>query len=105
MVMNGEPGASGEQVGTSGSRQGEGATMALKRAIAFRSGSVGLTCAAFEVTIERGTEIKAGVIRGVTDCPEPATEIEEQTAFCAKHAQWYRRSKTVSVIEVQHKDN
>ena len=79
--------------------------MALKRAIAFRAGTVGLTCAAFEVTIERGTEIKAGVIRGVTDCPEPATEIEDQTGFCAKHADWHRRSQDVSIIEIQHKGN
>jgi hypothetical protein len=77
--------------------------MATQRAIAFRQGSIGLTCAAFEVTIERATEIRAGVIQSVTDCPEPTTEIEESTGFCATHADWYRRSADVAVIEIQHK--
>ena len=79
--------------------------MATQRAIAFRAGSIGLTCAAFEVTIEKGTEIRAGVIQSVTDCPEPATEVEENTGFCAKHAKWYRQSADVAVIEIQHKGN
>ena len=79
--------------------------MARQRAIAFRAGSIGLTCAAFEVTIEKGTEIRAGVIQSVTDCPEPTTEVEESTGFCAKHADWYRRSADVAIIEIQHKGN
>jgi hypothetical protein len=79
--------------------------MPTQRAIAFRKGSIGLTCAAFEVVIEKGTEIKTGVIQSVTDCPEPTTEMEEDTGFCAKHADWYRHSRDVSVIEIQHKGN
>jgi hypothetical protein len=47
--------------------------MAIRRAVVFRVGTVGLICAAYEVAIERGTEGREGTIRPIRDCSKPTT--------------------------------
>jgi hypothetical protein len=57
--------------------------VAVKRALLFRIGSNGLTCAAYEVAIEQATEHSKGTIRPIRDCPKPATEVVKNTGLCA----------------------
>jgi hypothetical protein len=49
--------------------------MAIKRGVVFRIGDVGLTCAAFEVSIEAGTEDRRGSMRPVRDCVNAVTVV------------------------------
>lgn len=72
--------------------------MAVKRALLFRMGTQGLTCAAYEVAIEPGTETHKGTIRPVRDCTKPATEVVQETGLCADCADVLRRSPQISVL-------
>jgi hypothetical protein len=76
--------------------------MAVKRALVYRAGSVGLVCAAFEVAIERGTEGREGTIRPIRECTELATELwvtgDTSTGFCAGCAEVIARSPNTSVV-------
>jgi hypothetical protein len=76
--------------------------MAVKRALVYRAGTVGLICAAFEVAIERGTEGREGSIRPIRECTNPATELlvtgETSTRFCAGCAEQIARSPNTSVV-------
>lgn len=72
--------------------------MAVKRALVFRAGTVGLICAAFEVAIERGTEGREGSIRPIRECTELATVMVQGTRFCAGCAEQLARSPNVSVV-------
>jgi hypothetical protein len=49
--------------------------MAIKRGVVFRVGTVGLTCAAFEVAIEAGGQNRAGSMRPVRDCVQAVTAV------------------------------
>jgi hypothetical protein len=86
--------------------QGKGREpMGTQRALMFRVGTAGLTCAAYEVAIERGSQDREGTIRPVRDCGKPATELIERTALCADCAPIFRlaidagRVKVVQRIE------
>lgn len=45
----------------------------MKRALVFRVGAAGPTCAATEVAIEKGTLSKPGSLRPIGACTKPAT--------------------------------
>jgi hypothetical protein len=74
--------------------------MAVKRAILFRAGTRGLTCAAYEVVIERGSQDRKGTIRPVRDCPNPTTEVVKGTGLCDDCAAIYRNAEIQVVSRV-----
>jgi hypothetical protein len=73
--------------------------MAVKRALVFRAGTRGLICAALEVAIDQGTEIRQGTMRGIGECTKPATVIVHNTGFCEEHGEQIARSRNVSVVD------
>ena len=59
----------------------------MARALLFRAGTVGLVCAAYEVEIIGGSELRPASMNTVRDCTNPATVMLEteggcKTAFC-----------------------
>jgi hypothetical protein len=58
----------------------------------FRVGTQGLTCAAYEVAIESGTEHREGTIRPVRDCTKAASEVVQNTGLCSDCASIFRQS-------------
>jgi hypothetical protein len=77
--------------------------MAVRRALVFRVGGVGLLCAAYEVAIERGSQDQAGTMRPVRDCPNPATETWQAAdgslmGLCADCCAAVRASSSVGVV-------
>jgi hypothetical protein len=80
--------------------------MAVRRALVFRAGQVGLICAAYEVELEPGTELRAGAVRLVRDCTSIATERLEgadgsQTGLCAPCRDLIAASTSVGIVRVQ----
>jgi hypothetical protein len=73
--------------------------MAVKRALLFRVGTVGLTCAAYEVAIERGSEDQEGSIRPVRDCTNPTEHIVQGTGLCTDCATIYCRTTQIEVVQ------
>jgi hypothetical protein len=78
--------------------------MAVQRALMFTAGSVGPTCAAMEVAIERGTDGREGTIRGIGECDKPtavlviATGTGVKTGFCADCGDAIAHSSDVGVV-------
>jgi hypothetical protein len=84
--------------------------MAVKRALMYRVGSVGMICAAYEVAMESGTEHRQGTIAPVRDCMNLATELLEaadgsQTGLCATCRDLIVASTNVSRVLVQRPRN
>jgi hypothetical protein len=84
--------------------------MAGKRALAFRAGTVGLICAAYEVEIDSGGQDRPGSITPVRDCTSLATELLEgadggQTGLCAPCRDLIVASLNVSRVIVQRPRN
>jgi hypothetical protein len=73
----------------------------MSRALMFRTGTVGLLCAAYEVELTPGTETHKGTIRPVRDCTNLATELvqtgECHTGLCPDCAEALASSPQVSV--------
>jgi hypothetical protein len=57
--------------------------MAVNRALVFRAGSNGPTCAAYEVAIEPGSLRQPGRMRVIRHCTNPATVAWKGTGLCA----------------------
>jgi hypothetical protein len=79
--------------------------MAGKRALVFRAGTVGMLCAATEVEIVSGTELRAGTITPIRSCANPATEIlvgEDgcQTGLCAPCRDLIVASMSISTVKL-----
>jgi hypothetical protein len=84
--------------------------MAVKRALMFRAGTVGLICAASEVEITSGGQDRPGTIRPVRDCTNLATELVEgadgcQTGLCAPCRDLIVGSQSVGRVRVQRPRN
>jgi hypothetical protein len=83
--------------------------MAVKRALVFRAGTVGLICAAYEVEIDRGGQDRQGSIRPVRDCTNLATERWEAngtvTGLCGTCRDAVAASPSVGTVRVQHPRN
>jgi hypothetical protein len=83
--------------------------MAVQRALVFRTGSMGLICAAYEVEIERGSEDTEGTITPVRDCTNLATELlvygGTYTRLCAPCRDLIVASPAVNVASVQRPRN
>ena len=77
--------------------------VAVRRALMFRIGSQGLTCAAYEVAIEAGTEDREGTIRPVRDCPNPVAEVVSNTGLCADCASMFRTAMETGNVRVAEK--
>ena len=75
--------------------------MAVRRALVYRAGTVGLVCAAYEVAIEAGAEGREGSMRLIRRCTEPATVMVHGTRFCATCAEQIAASD-LGVLRVQH---
>jgi hypothetical protein len=73
--------------------------VAVKRALVFRAGSNGPTCAAYEVAIERGSRGREGTIRPIRHCTNPATVDWQGTGLCVGCRDMVQRS----AISVAHK--
>jgi hypothetical protein len=71
--------------------------MAVKRALVFRAGSSGPTCAAYEVAIERGGRGRQGTIRPIRHCTNPATVTWRGTGLCAGCHDVIQQSPEISV--------
>jgi hypothetical protein len=56
--------------------------MAVERALVFRAGSNGPTCAAYEVAIEPGSRDRPGRMRPIRHCTNPATVQWKGTGLC-----------------------
>jgi hypothetical protein len=72
--------------------------MAVKRALLFRAGERGSTCAAMEVAIEHGEDGREGSMRGIRECTSPATVEVHRTHFCADCGNAIARSSNVAVV-------
>jgi hypothetical protein len=94
----GKPGSLAGEDRRAGLPAKEGEAMAVKRALMFRMGSQGLTCAAYEVAVEPGTEVSKGTIKPVRDCTKPATEVVKETGLCSDCAAILRKSPQLSVV-------
>ena len=84
--------------------------MAVKRALVFRAGTVGMICAAYEVAMESATEHHPGTITPIRSCTNPATELLEgedgcQTGLCAPCRDLIVASLEVSRVIVQRPRN
>jgi hypothetical protein len=79
--------------------------MAVKRALVFRAGSVGPTCAATDVAIEKGTLANPGTLRPIRECTNPATVLWKGTGFCVECRDVIRRSSSIGVVQsIQRKE-
>jgi len=56
--------------------------MAVRRALVYQAGTVGMLCAATEVAIERGSQDRPGTITPIRVCTNPATVEVQGTHFC-----------------------
>ena len=83
--------------------------MAVKRALVFRAGTVGLICAAYEVEIEGGGQDRPGTIRQVRDCINLATERWEAngtvTGLCATCRDAVVASPSIGTAQIQRPRN
>lgn len=82
--------------------------MAVKRALVFRVGIAGPTCAASEVAIEKGTLSKPGSLRPIGACTKPATAMWKApdgslTGLCVEHRDQVQRSSSIGAIDVQRR--
>jgi hypothetical protein len=83
--------------------------MAVKRALVYRAGTVGLICAAYEVEIDGGDQDREGSITPVRDCTSLATELwvagGTVTRLCAPCRDLIAASPSVGTVQVQRPRN